>query len=133
MNPDNTLYFKNGQLTLTDGRQDSLRQRLEIRLTTHKRTWFLNIDYGIDWFRDVLSDGVSKLTVDALLQANILLEEQVQKIIYFSSSIDPITGIYSCQFSVKLADNEVSPLIKLLANQSGLVVVDQNGRGIRVN
>ena len=126
------IVFQNGQLYLTDGRQDSLRQRLDIRIKTQKGSWFLNINYGVDWFNGVFADGSTKLSVDSLLQAEILKEPMVERVITFTSSVSNITRQYSCSFKVKLTTNEVSQTITLLANENGYVVVNSDNAAIRV-
>lgn len=129
----NKILFQNGQMFVTQSRQDSVRQRLQIRLRTVRGTWFLNINYAIDWFNDVFADGVSKVTVDALLQSEILKEPLVQRITAFVSSVDSITGIYSCDFSVKMVGLEKAVVVRLLTNESGMLVVNENSFGIRVD
>ena len=91
---DGKILFQNGQIFTTLNRQDALRQRLDIRIKTQKGTWFLNISYGIDWFNDVFSDTSTKASTDALIQAEILKEEQVSDIIGFVSSVDNVTRTY---------------------------------------
>lgn len=122
------IVFMNGQIFTTEGRQDSLRQRLDIRLKTQKGSWFLNIFYGVDWFNEVFGDGSTKPTVDLLLQAEILKESLVDKILSFTSSVNNITRVYSCSFKVKLTDNQISDTVTLLANENGYIVVSsENG------
>jgi len=127
------LVFQGGKLFTTLNRQDSLRQRLEIRIKTQKGTWFLNISYGIDWFNDVFSDTATESNVDALIQAEILKEEQVESIIGFESSVDVNNRIYTCNFKVKTTDQSISETISLLANESLFVILDNNGSAIRIN
>lgn len=130
---DGKILFQNGQLFTTLNRQDSLRQRLDIRIKTQKGAWFLNISYGIDWFNDVFSDTSTKSSTDALIQAEILKEEQVADIIGFTSSVDSITRTYRCDFKVKMIDQTVSDSISLLADERLFVVLSSDGSAIRVN
>lgn len=127
------LVFQGGKLFTTLNRQDSLRQRLEIRIKTQKGSWFLNISYGIDWFNDVFSDTATESNVDALIQAEILKEEQVESIIGFESSVDVNNRIYTCNFKVKTTDQSISETISLLANENLFVILDNNGSAIRIN
>ena len=126
------LVFQGGKLFTTLNRQDSLRQRLEIRIKTQKGTWFLNISYGIDWFNDVFSDTATESNVDALIQAEILKEEQVESIIGFESSVDANNRIYTCNFKVKTTDQSISETISLLANENLFVILDNDGSAIRI-
>ena len=129
---DGKILFQNGQIFTTLNRQDSLRQRLDIRIKTQKGTWFLNISYGIDWFNDVFSDTSTKSSVDALIQAEILKEELVADIIEFRSSVNNITREYRCDFKVKMVDQTVSDSISLLANEKLFIVLSDGGTAVKV-
>ena len=129
---DGKILFQNGQIFTTLNRQDSLRQRLDIRIKTQKGTWFLNISYGIDWFNDVFSDTSTKSSVDALIQAEILKEGLVADIIEFRSSVNNITREYRCDFKVKMVDQTVSDSISLLANEKLFIVLSDGGTAVKV-
>lgn len=129
---DGKILFQNGQIFTTLNRQDSLRQRLDIRIKTQKGTWFLNISYGIDWFNDVFSDTSTRSSVDALIQAEILKEDLVADIIEFRSSVDNITREYRCDFKVKMVDQTISDSISLLANEKLFVVLSDGGTAIKL-
>lgn len=129
---DGKILFQNGQIFITLNRQDSLRQRLDIRIKTQKGTWFLNISYGIDWFNDVFSDTSTKSSVDALIQAEILKEDLVADIIEFRSSVNNITREYRCDFKVKMVDQTISDSISLLANEKLFVVLSDGGTAIKI-
>ena len=129
---DGKILFQNGQIFTTLNRQDSLRQRLDIRIKTQKGTWFLNISYGIDWFNDVFSDTSTKSSVDALIQAEILKEDLVADIIEFRSSVDNITREYRCDFKVKMVDQTISDSISLLANEKLFIVLSDGGTAVKV-
>ena len=129
---DGKILFQNGQIFTTLSRQDSLRQRLDIRIKTQKGTWFLNISYGIDWFNDVFSDTSTKSSVDAIIQAEILKEELVADIIEFRSSVNNITREYRCDFKVKMVDQTISDSISLLANEKLFIVLSDGGTAVKV-
>lgn len=124
--------FQNGQIFTTLNRQDSLRQRLDIRIKTQKGSWFLNMSYGIDWLNDVFSDTSTKSSVDALIQAEILKEGQVASIIGFTSSVNTITREYRCDFKVRLVTLETSDTISLLANEKLFIVLSNDGTAIKL-
>ena len=129
---DGKIMFQNGQIFTTLNRQDSLRQRLDIRIKTQKGSWFLNMSYGIDWLNDVFSDTSTKSSVDALIQAEILKEEQVANIIGFTSSVNTVTREYRCDFKVRLTTLETSDTISLLANEKLFIVLSDGGTAIKV-
>lgn len=129
---DGKIMFKNGQIFTTLNKQDSLRQRLDIRIKTQKGSWFLNMSYGIDWLNDVFSDTSTKSSVDALIQAEILKEEQVANIIEFTSSVNTVTREYRCNFKVRLVTLEISDAISLLANEKLFIVLSNDGSAIKL-
>lgn len=129
---DGKIIFQNGRIFTTLSRQESLRQRLDIRIKTQKGTWFLNISYGIDWFNDVFSDTSTKSSVDALIQAEILKEELVADIIEFRSSVNNITREYRCDFKVKMVDQTVSDSISLLDNEKLFIVLSDGGNAVKI-
>ena len=129
---DGKIMFKNGQIFTTLNKQDSLRQRLDIRIKTQKGSWFLNMSYGIDWLNDVFSDTSTKSSVDALIQAEILKEEQVANIIEFTSSVNTVTREYRCDFKVRLVTLEISDTISLLANEKLFIVLSNDGSAIKL-
>lgn len=129
---DGKIMFQNGQIFTTLNRQDSLRQRLDIRIKTQKGSWFLNMSYGIDWLNDVFSDTSTKSSVDALIQAEILKEGQVASIIGFTSSVNTITREYRCDFKVRLVTLETSDTISLLANEKLFIVLSNDGTAIKL-
>lgn len=116
------LSIVNGNLELTQDRAESLAQRLQIRFKTYQGSWFLNTAFGINWFRDVLGKGKTKLSVDVLIQNEILKDDLVANITYFKSQISS-SYVYSCLFKVKMVNNETTKIIKLLTTESGLVLM----------
>lgn len=130
---DGKILFQNGQIFTTLNRQDSLRQRLDIRIKTQKGTWFLNLSYGIDWLGEVFSDNPTKSSTDALIQAEILKDSMVSEIIGFTSSVDNVTRTYRCDFKVRLVTQETSDSISLLANEMLFVVLSNDGSAVRIN
>ena len=129
---DGKIMFQNGQIFTTLSKQDSLRQRLDIRIKTQKGSWFLNMSYGIDWLNDVFSDTSTKSSVDALIQAEILKEERVANIIEFTSSVNTVTREYLCNFKVRLVTLEISDTISLLANEKLFIVLSGDGSAIKL-
>lgn len=116
------LSIVNGNLELTKDRAESLAQRLQIRFKTYQGSWFLNTAFGINWFRDVLGKGKTKLSVDVLIQNEILKDDLVANITYFKSQISS-SYVYSCLFKVKMVNSETTKIIKLLTTESGLVLM----------
>ena len=101
------LVFINGECPTTDGRSDSVAQRLYIRLRTFKGEWFLAEGYGVPWLENVLGHKVKKSTVDMVVMDAIMSVEGVKRIISFESSFDNPKREYECKFVV-VADNGVA-------------------------
>lgn len=130
-NSSTRLRLTDGKLELTSGRADSLAQRLQIRFKTYQGSWFLNENYGINWFRDVLGKGKTKLSVDVLIQNEILKDNLIDRITYFKSQISS-SYVYSCLFKVQMVDGTTTEVIKLLTTESGLVLTTDSGLALIV-
>lgn len=90
----------NNAMDIVVSKEEELHQRLIIRLNTFLGEWFLNEDYGVPYFQQILGKGRKKSTIDALLQEQILADGEVLEIVEFVSSI---TGrAYSLTFVVKV-------------------------------
>ena len=106
--------FINGPLTVagvTNKARDVVAQRLSIRLKTWLGEWFLDTTYGIPYLTRILVKGVSKTTVDNILREEILKEPGVLEIQKFTSSFDPGTRLYNCDFIVLTREGSASVVI----------------------
>lgn len=114
------VILRGGKLELTSSRGESLAQRLTIRLRTFFGSWFLNTQYGVDYFKRVFEKTIPKTSIDALFQAEINKDVRVAKILNFKSVIEQNT--YKMSFRVKAKDGAVSDLVTLSASPSGISV-----------
>ena len=89
---------------------ENLAQRLKIRLQTFKGEWFLDGTIGIDYFNQIAGKNRSKAAVDAIIQAEILKEQEVLQITAYSSVVDKITRKITIQFTVRTVDGFYSTL-----------------------
>lgn len=121
----NGLQLVNGSLVTTESLVDKVRQRLFVRLRTFINTWFLNLDYGVDYFGSVFGKGRTKAAVDAIMRIEIEKEKYVDGISSFSSTL--VNRQYSLRFSVNVADQAQPVNITLLMTNDGLFLTDQNG------
>lgn len=126
------ILTKNGKidlstnsLRLTEDRSQQVAQRLYIRLNTHKNTWFLDLDLGIDYLNEVFGLGRTKQTIDVLIQSQILADDYVSSIEYFKSSVN--SGVYSCQFRARCTNGVVTETVRLLATTLGIVITTPDG------
>lgn len=102
------LVFVNGDCPVTDGRVDSVRQRLYVRLRTFLSEWYLNDSYGVPWLEKVLGHKGNKTTVDMVIQKEILDVKGVAKILEFKSEFDRGKRGYSCRFVVRTDSGDVT-------------------------
>ena len=89
---------------------ENLAQRLKIRLQTFKGEWFLDGTIGIDYFNQISGKNRSKAAVDAIIQAEILKEQEVLQITAYSSVVDKTTRKITIQFTVRTIDGFYSTL-----------------------
>ena len=89
---------------------ENLAQRLVIRLQTFKGEWFLDGTIGIDYFNQIAGKNRSKAAVDAIIQAEILKENEVLQITAYSSVVDKTTRKITIQFTVRTVDGFYSTL-----------------------
>lgn len=95
------IVFVNGGCPITFNKQDVVAQRLTIRLKTLFAEWFLNIQYGVPYLERILGKKARKDSVDNILQSQILEEDGVRGITYFSSTLDA-NRRYTCTFRVRI-------------------------------
>lgn len=107
------LVYVNGECPTTGGRGDNVEQRLYIKLRTFRGEWYLDVNYGVPWLEQVLGVKVRKSTVDMLIQKAILEEAGVERITYFTSTMDSERREYECSFSVKTDEGTVTPVITI--------------------
>lgn len=96
--------------TFTTTTSENLAQRLKIRLQTFKGEWFLDGTIGIDYFNQIAGKNRSKAAVDAIIQGEILKEQEVLQITAYSSVIDKTTRKITIQFTVRTVDGFYSTL-----------------------
>lgn len=103
------LVWNNAPLTkefTTQPFTQNVSQRLKIRLLSFRSEWFLDTNYGVPWFQEILGKKPSKSKVDQILQQQILLENGVKEIVSFSSTL--INRQYSLKFQVRVISGEVT-------------------------
>lgn len=120
------LEFSGGDFKLTATYEDSVAQRLFIRFKTHLGKWFLNIDYGVDYFGSVFGKNVSKNKVDMLVRDQISKEPKVERITTFQSTIDRNTRRYICNFTVKIVALDQEQTYQIITTQNGLSLLTQD-------
>jgi hypothetical protein len=99
LNTDGDLAVEEYDLALvTDAAR--VRQQLQIRLRFFKKEWFLDMNFGVPWFQDILRKPYRKSLVDGILKAQIMAVQDVLSILKFESQFDPITRKFDLDFIV---------------------------------
>lgn len=107
------MIFDNGTCPTTSDLVDVVTQRLYIRLKTLFQEWFLNVEYGVPYLERILGKKIRKSTVDIIIQEQIMMEKGVKQIVSFQSTFDGPSRVYSCRFTVKAEDGNVSSVITI--------------------
>lgn len=107
----NDLVFVNGEATVTQTQSEVVTQRLKITLSTFLGEWFLDTSIGVPYFQQILGKGRTKSAVDVIFQRIISNDPGVIEIREFSSVLDSAGRGYEMTFSVRVADNLITPPI----------------------
>lgn len=108
------IVWNNGPLTkeyTTQPDIETVAQRLFIRLRTFREEWFINTAYGVPYWQRILGMKPSKSAVDLIFQQEILSENGVKEITYFSSTFK--NRIYSMSFKVRVVSGEITEQINI--------------------
>lgn len=107
LNSDHDIVWNNGPLRkedTTQSRVDVVAQRLLILLLSFRGEWFLDTEYGIPYFQDILARKTSKSAVDLIFQKAILSENGVKELTFFESTFR--NRQYSLTFRVKVTTGD---------------------------
>ena len=86
-----------GDFRFTETVQESLAQRLSIRLNTFLGEWGYNTEFGTPYRQRIWNGGLSKEELDALFIAIIQQEEDVDSVKNIISSLDRTTRTYKVE------------------------------------
>lgn len=103
------ILFDNGT-TVTSTKDLDLSQRLRIRLGTFNGEWFLDTDFGVPWFQQILGKQRSKATVDSIIQEEIYKEHDVRSIKSFTSEWDRVGRSYRMTAVIEADDRSLITL-----------------------
>lgn len=109
LDENHDIFFDGKDISLTTSKDESLRQRLRIKLLTFLGEWFLDPSIGIDYYGSVFGKNRSKEAIDSIFQKAILEEESVKAISSFSSHIDKTSRVYTLKFEV-VSDTSGEPI-----------------------
>lgn len=117
-------------LRVTQDFAEKVAQRLYVRFNTTIDTWFMNLNFGIDWFGKIFGKGRTKNAIDTVIRNEILKEKYVSRIISFNSQL--VNRVYTCDFEAKCVDLDTTVKIYFILNQNGLIIKTQDGLALTI-
>jgi hypothetical protein len=100
-------------VSTTDDINQTVAQRLNIKLSTYQGEWFSDLEYGIPYFQSILGTKNSQPTVDMIMKQAILADPSVVQLVSFSSNLDTATRTYSATFQVKTNEGTITTPITI--------------------
>lgn len=107
----NDLVIQLGDITLVTGLPEDA-QRIKDRLMTFRGEWFLDIQFGPDYRKDVLKKNPNVQAISALLRKEILKSAPGSKILDFTADINS-TRELSISYTVQTNNGVVADGITL--------------------
>lgn len=101
LNENSDLVIQNKDIALTDSPRDLLKQKILITFRTMTGEWYLNTRFGAYDKNIFLNKAVTKDGIDAYLISILLGFDEVEDIIFFTSTVDNVNRAYSCNFAVR--------------------------------
>lgn len=126
------LNLVGGDFLLTESYEVSVAQRIQIRLKTTLGKWFLDTQYGVDYFGEVFGKNRVKTRVDNIIINEIEKDVNVLSVKSFNSNIDKKTRRYSAEFKVKLRNAPTKKVFKILTDGSGFSITTENDKYLAV-
>ena len=117
----NDLVIANGDIRLVTGLPEDA-QRIKDRLSTFIGEWFLDIQFGPDYRKDVLKKNPNIQLISALLRKEILKSVPGASIIGFSSNLSS-TRVLSISYTVKTNNGIVADVIVIPTSTPPVIVV----------
>lgn len=85
LNSNNDLFFSNNKrLEIISGNNtdEEIKQRLSIRIKSFKGEWFLNTNYGIPYFYEIIGEkNIDLNIIESIFKTAILTVDGVKQII----------------------------------------------------
>ncbi len=101
------VFDERGDFRWTKTTQESLRQRLQIRLTVWMGEWSFNVNFGTPYEQRLLRGGLSKEQLDTEIRTIILMEPDVLAVENIVSSLDRDVREYKVQRVDVIHNNEL--------------------------
>jgi hypothetical protein len=98
------LLIESGDLVMTK-EADAIRQHISQRLKSFAGEWFLDLDAGLPYYRDILVKNPNTLVVSGLIQEEIIKTPGVIELRSFEFVHEKATRALTVKFEV-LVDND---------------------------
>lgn len=95
------LVINNFNFELTNDDDEDVAQRLKIRLLFFFGEWFLNTNFGVPYYQDILKKQADETLVDAIFRTHILQTPGVNSLLQYESSFDASLRKFDVEFKVK--------------------------------
>lgn len=86
---------------------EAFAQRLRIRFRFLKNDWFLDPEEGIPLVQEMMSSKVSPVRADALMRQVVESTPGFLKMLFFESTVDPVTRKISVKFQCVVNTGDV--------------------------
>lgn len=110
---DHDILFENKDFQVTKTEDESLAQRLTVKLRTFMGDWFLDSSVGIPYIESILGKNRSLIAIQAIFQNAIASEEEVLQLISLTTDLDKVNRILTVTFKVKSASSAETIPIEL--------------------
>lgn len=82
------LVINNFNFELTEDTDESVAQRWKIRLLFFKGEWFLNENFGIPYYQDILKKQSDLTIPDVIFRQHTLQTPGIEELLEYSSTFD---------------------------------------------
>ena len=93
------LVLENYDFALVDG-NERVRQQMHIHLLTFQGEWYLNTNFGVPYFENVLGKQIDRALIESVIKAEIMKVADVLEITSFEMEIDASVRSLTVEFSV---------------------------------
>lgn len=107
------LVFIDNDLQVTETQDESLAQRLLVKLQTFQGEWYLDTLEGVPYFQSIFGKIRSKETVDAIFKRTILNEPEVVSLDEYQSVIDDANRVFSLRFTITSSNADEPTLVEI--------------------
>lgn len=105
------ILLVDGDFELTTTEDESLAQRLKVKLLTWQSEWYLDSTVGIPYIQSILGKNRSLQAIEAIFQDAILEEPEVLQLVSLNTSLNKVNRILTVTFNVRSASgDEIIPV-----------------------